>query len=752
MKTHTYFDKIRPLFLPLLLIPAHLTADTLSLNFVRGSSGESALAETDIAGKVPVANWNNTTTINSDSELTGIVLKDDTGTDTTAVATWQSGSASWSVVHTGTGSTGDQLMMTGYLDQGSDGAGQIHTVTIADIPYENYDVYLYHSSNGGPNRTARYQANGMDIFTRNLDPANVFDGFVRSGYETLPGAANLSRPAGNFILWENLSGSTLNIQGEGLGTLDGGAGGNTRRAPIQGIQIVERDAGLALVKNLAPENLTYESAIAKGELVSNGAGADEAAVTIFWGETDGGVDPASWTNAVSVGMLSSPGVFEIPLNGLVGNTTYYYRASASNSAGEIFAPFTLDFTTEPDPVLPEIENQPATGVAIKGATLNAELLHNGPGNDSSEITLYWGTVDGGTDANSWQNSVGAGTFTAPGTTSAEITGLNGNTRYYFRSYAENSSGGDWAPQSSNFMTLPELVQAISLNFVRGSSGETSLDPTDLAGVAAATNWNNTTTANADFGTDVPLSDSFGNATGALATWQSGAASWSVVTAGTGSAGDMKMMTGYLDQSGDGNGQIHTITVTNIPYPVYTVYLYHSSSGGPDRTARYQANGIDLFTRNLNPANTFNGFVKAQYETLADAALLDNPAGNYVVWENLSGDLTIEGQGIGAADGGNGGNTRRAPIQGIQIVASAAANPLQITDIVYDVAAGTVDLTFNSVAGLTYAIDSSTALDAPDEEWSEVQDTILPDAESYTYTHTLQNPAPSKLFYRVRIQQ
>lgn len=208
---------------------------------------------------------------------------------------------------------------------------------------------------------------------------------------------------------------------------------------------------------------------------------------------------------------------------------------------------------------------------------------------------------------------------------------------------------------------------ISLNFVRSSDGATALAAGDVAGVSAVDNWNNAPQATANNHSNLALTDDDGNPTTASATWVSGGSSWSTAVAGTGSAGNMAMMTGYLDQSSNGAGQIHSITITGIPYAQYDVYLYHSSSGGPDRTARYQANGTDIWTRNLNPANTFNGFTQSGYDTLAEAANLANPAGNYVLWTGLSGDLTMEGQGYGNNEGGAGGTTVRAPIQGIQIV-------------------------------------------------------------------------------------
>ena len=141
-----------------LISPLPVCAGVLSLNFVRGSDGSGALAELDVAGVVAVANWNNAPQANANSN-TGFILLDDAGTNSGTTADWQSGGASWSVATDGTGEAGDKIMMTGYLDQGGNGVGQIHTITIYDIPFAQYDVYLYHSSSGGPNRTARYQAN-----------------------------------------------------------------------------------------------------------------------------------------------------------------------------------------------------------------------------------------------------------------------------------------------------------------------------------------------------------------------------------------------------------------------------------------------------------------------------------------------------------------------------------------------------------------------------------------------------------------
>ena len=555
-------------------------AEVISLNFIRGSDGMSPLATTDIAGAEPVSNWNNSTIDNANGEATGIVLTDSGGAVTTATATWLSGSASWSVPTAGAGSPGDMLMMTGYLDQGGDGLNQIHNITVENVPYPSYDVYLYHSSNGGANRTARYQANGVDIYTRNLAPANTFNGFINAGYATLAEAADAANPAGNWARWDGLSGSTLIIEGQGYGNDDGGLGGNTRRAPIQGIQIVEATPGLPNVENLAASDIAVTSATANADLVSNGLDDDEATLTIYWGLSDGAADPDAWENSSPAGTLSAPGSFSAQLSGLVGNTTYYYRAFASNSVGGDWVTFAASFLTLPIPTFPEVENLPASLIGISSATLNGELLNNGAGADQSDMTIYWGLTDGGTDTATWENSVAAGSLSAPGNFSAALTGLTENTFYYYRAFATNSAGDDWATDTATFATQRPQVAAISLNFIRASSGATPLLVTDIAGVVPASNWNNSTTVNANAElTGIALTDDGGAPSGATATWQTGGASWSVATAGAGSAADMKMMTGYLDQGGDGNGQIHTVSVTDIPYGTYDVYLYHSSSGG-----------------------------------------------------------------------------------------------------------------------------------------------------------------------------
>ena len=67
------------------------------------------------------------------------------------------------------------------------------------------------------------------------------------------------------------------------------------------------------------------------------------------------------------------------------------------------------------------------------------------GGQVPEITVYYGETDGGTNSQQWQNSLDLGK--ASREFSAILDGLDQATTYYYRSFAENSLGNDWADSS-----------------------------------------------------------------------------------------------------------------------------------------------------------------------------------------------------------------------------------------------------------------------------------------------------------------
>ena len=80
----------------------------------------------------------------------------------------------------------------------------------------------------------------------------------------------------------------------------------------------------------------------------------------------------------------------------------------------------------------------------------------------------------------------------------------------------------------------------------------------------------------------------------------------------------------------------------------------------------------------------------------------------------------------------------------------SAGDLTITDIEYDGVAGEIRLTFASIPGRTYALETTADLAAP--SWSEIDDSILSDGTETTVILggiTLPDPGNPRRFYRIR---
>ena len=96
-----------------------------------------------------------------------------------------------------------------------------------------------------------------------------------------------------------------------------------------------------VVINLPASPVLATSALLNGQVVT--PGISTPFVTFFYGATDGITNAASWANTVSLGQTN--GNFSAKLAGLATNTTYYFAAFASNSAGVSWAQPSLSFTT-----------------------------------------------------------------------------------------------------------------------------------------------------------------------------------------------------------------------------------------------------------------------------------------------------------------------------------------------------------------------------------------------------------------------
>jgi hypothetical protein len=195
----------------------------IGISMIGGYNDTAGGNVTGIAGVMQQDNWNN---IGDYATTAGgpVALVDDSGADSGATVTWSGVPNTWAVVDPAANTPADEhgQMMNGYLDTN---ATSTTTVVVENVSYESYDVILYMDGDG-TNNIGSYTVNGENKLIRDQ---NANWPVVAGGrtYRMSEGTSD----AGNYALWQNLTGSTVTI------TATPGPGGS--RAPINGIQIFE---------------------------------------------------------------------------------------------------------------------------------------------------------------------------------------------------------------------------------------------------------------------------------------------------------------------------------------------------------------------------------------------------------------------------------------------------------------------------------------------------------------------------------
>ena len=232
------------------------------------------------------------------------------------------------------------------------------------------------------------------------------------------------------------------------GTTPTNAGGYA--IATSGNSIVLRYSGVSVtnppvVTNLAASSVLVTSATLNGQVVSTGG--QFPTVKIYYGTSNGGTNTGAWATNVSLGLQG--GAFAAAISNLTGNTTYYFAAFASNSAGAAWAVPSRSFATlAVNPAV--VTNFPAANVQGASAILNGQVVSIG--NATPNVTLYYGASNGGTNPASWANNIYLGAQS--GSFSVTAMGLVTNTTYYFTAAAVNSDGTFWAQAPLTFTTLP----------------------------------------------------------------------------------------------------------------------------------------------------------------------------------------------------------------------------------------------------------------------------------------------------------
>ena len=142
---------------------------------------------------------------------------------------------------------------------------------------------------------------------------------------------------------------------------------------------------------------------------------------------------------------SGSGTFTSNISGLTLSTTYYVRAYATNSNRTDYGP-QISFTSLSTPILSSTTSP--TSISASTATSGGNISS---ANGFTMVTrgVVWSTSANPTIALSTKTAEAS---TAIGSFTANITGLTSSTTYYLRSYATNTSGTDYGPQTT-FVTL-----------------------------------------------------------------------------------------------------------------------------------------------------------------------------------------------------------------------------------------------------------------------------------------------------------
>ncbi len=265
-------------------------------------------------------------------------------------------------------------------------------------------------------------------------------GFVAQWLDIDPGAD------GEFeLVSQQYRGATPGI---GSGTANGIAG-----YAASGLRLTEHDFDPPTVLNVAATSVLATSAVIGGELVH--AGGLDSELTVYWGTTDGGVDPGSWDASVPFGDVEV-GEFSERVTGLSPETRYYFRAFASNEAGDAWADEASLFVTGALSA-PSFQLNPVTEVGAHSATISGAVTD--VGGDPPTITVFFGTTDGGTSPDDWSDRLEMGERVD--SFSASLSELSATTEYFYRVQATNDGGTAWSPSTDSFTTGDTPLIAIS---------------------------------------------------------------------------------------------------------------------------------------------------------------------------------------------------------------------------------------------------------------------------------------------------
>lgn len=272
----------------------------------------------------------------------------------------------------------------------------------------------------------------------------------------------------------------------------------TTTVPLSGLAGTDADDGGGNILPGAVFRLTWVTSAetSSGNTITGNFGVTPSAGSAIF--TSGGNGDSSQTLTAFTDTYTAAG-------GSVGKTaersfTVFFSTSGMTTADSIDLSFGLtahnafyfvddiELLVNPSTVVaPAVAADPATVLTSFAATVGGEVTDDG--NETPTATLYWGLTDGGTDPGMWDTTVGFGT--QGGSFSTTLTTLAPNTQYFFRTYAENSSGGTWSTLTETFTTNATTGVTGTLDsssFTWNYEMDVNPSTQDLDAAGSATDW------------------------------------------------------------------------------------------------------------------------------------------------------------------------------------------------------------------------------------------------------------------------
>jgi uncharacterized protein (TIGR02145 family) len=226
-------------------------------------------------------------------------------------------------------------------------------------------------------------------------------------------------------------------------------------------------ATLAMLTTSVVTGITQNTAICGGLIISDGAAKITARGVCWSNSQNPTITDSKTTEEIGTGI----GAFSSSITDLKGNTTYYVRAYATNSAGTEYGN-QVSFTTMPlKPSLSTVTIYSITATSC----ISGGIISNDGGAPVTSRGVCWSISSSPTITDSkTTNGSGTGTF------SSSIDGLIKGTIYYVRAYATNSAGTSYGNEimfTTSSITEPilttNLVFSITLTSAKSGGNVTS---------------------------------------------------------------------------------------------------------------------------------------------------------------------------------------------------------------------------------------------------------------------------------------